>query len=117
MERREVSEQLAQMVDAEVRRLLDVAFEEAKRIISSNLEKLHTLANSLLERETLDSDEITAVFEGRELPPLPEDDATEADGHPNVQADSGSATGAKSLQPAAPLESSGRKTTKRETSR
>jgi cell division protease FtsH len=117
MERREVSEQLAQMVDAEVRRLLDVAFEEAKKIISSNLEKLHTLANSLLERETLDSDEITAIFEGRELPPLPEDDTTEADGRPGIQADSSSATGSKSLQPATPLESSRRKTTKRETSR
>ncbi len=71
VERRGVSEQLAQRVDDEVRVLLDIGFNEAKKVISANLDKLHVLANALLERETLDADDITAVFEGRELPPLP----------------------------------------------
>jgi len=71
VERRGVSEQLARQVDDEVRVLLDKGFKEAKKVISANLDKLHVLANALLERETLDSDDITTVFEGRELPPLP----------------------------------------------
>jgi len=78
VERRGVSERMAQRVDEEMRVLLDQAYDLAMKVISENIDKLHTLAKSLLERETLDADEINAVFEGRELPPLP-DPETAAD--------------------------------------
>ncbi len=71
VERRDVSEQMAQQVDEEVLKLLDDAFKAAKEVIAKNEDKLHALAKALLERETLDADEINAVFAGEELPPLP----------------------------------------------
>src|ERR671935_1385826 len=49
--RREVSEQTAQVVDAEVKRVIDQAYERATAVISENLELLHTIAAALLERE------------------------------------------------------------------
>jgi cell division protease FtsH len=84
VERRGVSERMARMVDDEIRRVLDTAYEQAHLVISANLERLHALAKSLLERETLDADEIKAVFEGRELPPLPEAEK-EKDGKEEAQ--------------------------------
>jgi cell division protease FtsH len=74
MERHGVSERMAQRVDDEMRALLDQAYDLATKVISENLDKLHVLAKSLLERETLDAEEIKTLFEGRELPPLPAPD-------------------------------------------
>ncbi len=71
VERRDVSEQMSQQVDEEVLKLLDSAYQEAKTVVSANEDKLHALAKALLERETLDADEISTLFEGKELPPLP----------------------------------------------
>ena len=51
--RREVSEQTAQLVDAEVKRVITNAYDRAKAVLSENLELLHTIAAALLERETL----------------------------------------------------------------
>ncbi|KPK57632.1 MAG: hypothetical protein AMS21_11215, partial [Gemmatimonas sp. SG8_38_2] len=79
-ERREVSEEMSRMVDDEVRKLLDDAYNRAAAVISEHQDKLHTLAKALLERETLDSDEINLVFTGKELPPLPEAESAAGDG-------------------------------------
>ena len=79
IERRAVSEQMSRLVDEEVRNLLDDAFQQASSVISEHQESLHVLANTLLERETLDSEEIGLVFEGKELPPLPEAKPVEAE--------------------------------------
>jgi cell division protease FtsH len=87
MERRDVSEETAQLVDAEVRKLLEGAYQNASRVMKKNLDKLHVLANALLERETLDSDEIRAVFEGKELPPLPEEESATEDGRQDASRD------------------------------
>jgi len=71
VERRDVSEDMARLVDDEVRGLLDESYQQAKQVITENREKLDGLAEALLERETLDADEIKIVFAGEELPPLP----------------------------------------------
>ncbi len=76
-ERREVSERTAEMVDDEVRALIAVAYESARKKIASNRDKLSALAEALLERETLDAKEINIVFEGKELPPLPDSEEAE----------------------------------------
>jgi cell division protease FtsH len=67
--RREVSEQTAQLVDAEVKRVITDAYDAAKRVISENLELLHTLAGALLERETLTAEDIRMIARGEALPP------------------------------------------------
>ena len=42
--------------------------EEARRLLSENREILDRLANALLERETLDGEEVDAIVAGRDLP-------------------------------------------------
>jgi cell division protease FtsH len=62
-----VSEDTAKIIDAEVKRLTQAGYEEAKRIMTEKLEDLHTLAKALLEYETLTGEEIKNVLKG--IPP------------------------------------------------
>ncbi len=71
VQRREVSERTAELVDTEVKRVLTEAFERAKRILAEHREVLDRLAAALLERETLDREEVELVVAGRPLPPVP----------------------------------------------
>jgi cell division protease FtsH len=59
-----VSEATAQLIDQEVRRLIEEAEAHAKRILTEHLDDLHTIAKSLLEYETLSRDEINQVLRG-----------------------------------------------------
>ena len=59
-----VSEETANIIDAEVKRLVQNAYDEAKRILTEKLEDLHTLAKALLEYETLSGDEIIGALKG-----------------------------------------------------
>jgi cell division protease FtsH len=54
---REVSEATAQLIDEEVRRIVDDAHDEVARLLADNRDKLDALAEALLERETLDEHE------------------------------------------------------------
>jgi cell division protease FtsH len=67
--RREVSEQTAQLVDAEVKRVITKAYDRAKAVLSENLDLLHTIAAALLERETLTAEDIRMIARGEALPP------------------------------------------------
>jgi cell division protease FtsH len=68
---KDYSESTAQVIDEEVRRLVEEAEERAKSLLSQNVDKLHMLANTLLEREIMDGDEITRLLNGETLDPLP----------------------------------------------
>jgi cell division protease FtsH len=124
VERRDVSDRMAQLIDEEVQGLLDEAYQQAKALISGNLDKLHTLAGALLERETLDAGEIKTVFGGEQLPPLPDPEKKE-DGRPGARAAAGDAPGVpdaadeleESLKPAASFEGSQGEAAEPETSR
>jgi cell division protease FtsH len=59
-----VSEETAKIIDAEVKRLVQAGWDEARNILTTKLEDLHTLAKALLEYETLTGDEITNVLKG-----------------------------------------------------
>ena len=59
-----VSEDTAQKIDSEVRRLVQGGLDEARRILSERIEDLHKVAKALLEFETLSGDEIIAVMKG-----------------------------------------------------
>jgi len=67
--RREVSEKTAQLVDAEVSKLLTESYERAKKTLEDNIDLLHAIAGALLDRETLTSDDIAILIEGGTLPP------------------------------------------------
>ncbi len=59
---RDYSDQIALVVDEEVRRLIDNAHDEAYQILTENRDVLDRLALELLERETLNQAEIAEVF-------------------------------------------------------
>ncbi len=68
--RREISDRMSDMVDAEVKRILDEAYEKARRILEAERELLDRLASTLLERESIDRDDLDLIVRGEPLPPL-----------------------------------------------
>jgi cell division protease FtsH len=67
---RDYSEQTAQQIDEEVKSIVLHAEKRAEELLSANVEKLHLLANALLEKEILDGEEIDKVLRGEELTPV-----------------------------------------------
>ena len=59
---RNYSEDTARRIDEEVTKILSAARDKAKKILSENLEKLHILAQALLERETVEGHELAALL-------------------------------------------------------
>ena len=79
--RREVSEQTAQLVDAEVKRVIDNAYERAKADAARRTSTCCTqVAAALLERETLTRDDIEMLARGEKLPPRSSGAAADAAG-------------------------------------
>ncbi|HSL68650.1 MAG TPA: ATP-dependent zinc metalloprotease FtsH [Longimicrobiales bacterium] len=70
VQRREISERISELVDAEVKRILDEAYTRARTTLEANRELLEKIAQALLERETLDRDEVDLLASGRSLPEL-----------------------------------------------
>jgi cell division protease FtsH len=70
MDERNYSEDVARLIDEEVREFVERCHDRAKDILMSNREKLEAVVAALLERETLDRDEFLKVLAGEELPPL-----------------------------------------------
>ncbi len=62
-----VSESTAQLIDAEIKLIIDRSYSRAKRILTDNIEELHRLARGLLEYETLSGDEIRTVLRGEPI--------------------------------------------------
>ncbi len=66
----QVSEETAKKIDSEIRRLVQTGYEDAKLILTTRIDDLHTVAKMLLEYETLSGDEIIKVIQG--IPPVRE---------------------------------------------
>jgi cell division protease FtsH len=67
---RDYSEETAVAIDSEVRHIVMTCMQEAKRILTENIDILHRLAKTLVERETLDNMEIDKVIAGETLAPV-----------------------------------------------
>ena len=67
--RREVSEQTAQLVDSEVRRVINNAYTRARQVLTEHQGLLKIVAENLLERETLTREDIKLLMKGEALPP------------------------------------------------
>ncbi|MCS6990046.1 MAG: ATP-dependent zinc metalloprotease FtsH [Chloroherpetonaceae bacterium] len=67
---RDYSEETAVAIDTEVRHIVMSCMQEAKRILTENIDALHRLAKTLMERETLDGAEIDKVIAGETLAPV-----------------------------------------------
>ena len=59
---RDFSEETAAAIDDEVRKLVDIAYRRAKEVLVSNRHILDTLANMLIEKETVDADELQELL-------------------------------------------------------
>lgn len=67
-----VSEATMQKVDIEIRRIIDTQYSLARRLIEENRDKIEVMAKALLEWETIDSEQIGDIMEGRApRPPKP----------------------------------------------
>ena len=66
-QRKNISEATAQMIDEEIRRLVEEANATAREILSKGIDQLHILAKALLEYETLSGDDIAALLRGETL--------------------------------------------------
>jgi cell division protease FtsH len=55
-------------IDREIRRLIETQYNKAEHLISENIDFLHRIAKSLIERETLSGQEVDALMNGEALP-------------------------------------------------
>ena len=67
-----VSDETAHLIDEEVRAIVDRSYKRAETILKDNLDKLHAMAAALMKYETIDSDQINDIMEGKP-PRVPED--------------------------------------------
>jgi cell division protease FtsH len=77
---RDFSEETAMKIDVEVRKIVDSAYQSARQVLENDREALIRVAQTLLEREVLDANELKMVIEGKELPRPPA--PTDNDGAP-----------------------------------
>ncbi|MDB5764191.1 MAG: ATP-dependent metallopeptidase FtsH/Yme1/Tma family protein [Herminiimonas sp.] len=70
MSAKTVSEATQQKVDTEIRSILDGQYALSRRLLEENRAKVEMMANTLLDWETIDADQINDIMEGRE-PRLP----------------------------------------------
>ncbi len=56
------SEQTASVIDAETKQIIDNAYKKAQEILSEHIDKLHTVAGILLEKEKIDGEEFAEIF-------------------------------------------------------
>ena len=76
-----VSDDTANSIDQEVRRIIDSNYERALTIINENMDKLHVMAKALMKYETLDTEQIDDIMAGGEPRPpenwMDSDDGTD----------------------------------------
>jgi cell division protease FtsH len=76
---KQVSDVTAHAIDEEVRRLIDGNFQRARQILTTSLDKLHTMAEALMKYETIDEEQLKDIMAGRTpRPPRDWDDSTPA---------------------------------------
>ena len=66
------SEETSRLIDAEVKKLIDEAYSDARRLLLDNREKLERLARTLLEKETMDGRDVEALVAGPEPADVPD---------------------------------------------
>jgi cell division protease FtsH len=60
-----VSNETARKIDEVVREILDTAYARTKRLLTDNIDKLHVMAEALLQYETIDAHQIDDIMAGR----------------------------------------------------
>ena len=66
-QKKNVSENTAQEIDKEIKKIVDQSYKKAQSIIKKNMNQLHRLAKGLLKYETLTGEEIKDVIKGKKI--------------------------------------------------
>ncbi len=64
------SEGTARLIDEEIKKILDKAYNKAKLILKENKDIVYRVVDALLERETITGEELDKIIKGEELPPM-----------------------------------------------
>ncbi len=64
------SEGTARLIDEEIKKVLDKAYNKAKLILKENKDAVQRIVDALLERETITGEELDKLIKGEELPPI-----------------------------------------------
>jgi len=91
-QKKRMSGETAKLLDSEVSRIIDEEYDRAKTILEENREKVEVMTKALMEWETIDSDQIAEIMEGKDPTPpadLPEPKNVNSDddseGRPSVK--------------------------------
>jgi len=68
--RRDYSEDTAREIDNEVRTLMNECYDRARRVLAEHTDELHRVAKALLDRESLDAEDIQILLNNGTLPPI-----------------------------------------------
>ena len=60
-----LSDETANVIDEEVRAIVDRNYTRAEQILKDNMDKLHSMANALMKYETIDTEQIKDIMEGK----------------------------------------------------
>ncbi len=82
-----MSDDTARLIDLEVRRIVEIAHKKARGMVESNIETLHLMADALIRYETIDSNQIDQIMEGREPDPPEDWDENDSDASGNEVAE------------------------------
>ena len=63
---KQVSDDTASTIDEEVRKIIDINYQRADRILKEQVDKLHAMAKALMKYETIDSDQVKDIMDGNE---------------------------------------------------
>ncbi len=74
---KQYSEEIAAKIDEEIYKIVESGYEKAVEMLKEHIDKLHAVANALLEQEILDGDEFKAVMEQPQAEEVPEEKETE----------------------------------------
>lgn len=97
---KQVSDGTARAIDEEIRGFIDRNYERAEQILKDNVDKLHVMAEALLKYETIDSDQIDDIMEGK-VPRPPKGWSDDDSGTPasGLKADDAEETDEKPSEP------------------
>ena len=64
---KDYSEEVAAKIDKEIRKFIDEAYQKTESLLNENMDKLHLIADALIERETLEGEEIDQLMKYRKI--------------------------------------------------
>ena len=67
-QQKHISDQFAESIDNEVKKIIDYCYEEAKKILKKNSKLVNLISDTLIEKETLTKEQITELVESLETP-------------------------------------------------